>query len=43
VLVSDEGERPVVWSLLHHVVGVDGLHVRVGSQLQSISVVQFFQ
>ena len=42
-LVSQQGQGPVVGSFLHHVVCIDGLHVRIGSQLKSIGVVQFFQ
>ena len=43
LLVGQQGERPAIWRLLHHVVGIDRLHVGISCQLQSICVVQFLQ
>ena len=42
-LISQQGQGPMVGGFFHHVVSINRLHVRVGSQLKSIGVVQFFQ
>ena len=41
-LVRDERQGPMARVALLHRVGVDGLHVGVGGELQSIHIVQFF-
>ncbi len=42
-LIREQSQCPVIRRLLHHVVSINWLHIRVGSELQSIGVVQFFQ
>jgi len=42
-LVGHQGQRPVVGRLLHHAVRIDGLHVRVGGELEAVGVVEFFE